>query len=550
MFCEKCGMDLGDSPNGKFCPQCGEEIYKVESEREDKGSKESHVLQKKGRVSVKKKIAICFGVILIVAFGVVWEHDTRIYRTLKAMDDVVFLDRPYSVEATYPEKQLMVVRYNNHYGLFNYAWEEIMPCKYAGLRVEPEIERICAYTTGEEMDIVLDDKYKVPIIKENGSDVVTETMAVADADESDVYISSFIFDLRGNRIKTLEEIEIAPYHDERAVITRTGSNGEGLKGAIDKDGNEIIPCKNTRVDDFVNGVTVVKTVDGDIKLLDKEGNTKFEAAASPWSIIGRCHSEKYITIGTDWEYCGIALIDEFISGNTIIPPEYQYGSLRWTGNTFEVVKPGKGAGVFSTNGEEIIPCVYQSVESIAEGESYVCSKRDSDTDIYTYTVFSKNGETKGEYRGTELDVNEQFAVIKNRIPNTNADDIIVINSKGDVLFQQDAIPFRIQSNGLYIIGTKGDYTVGNVLSPNSTITLDYDTVSLGNDFVIASNYGEKHLSKVIRYQYGSWKEWMSLDGYIRAESFSGLIKSLNISNNTRWLPFLLSKEEYYIGVVD
>ena len=103
---------------------------------------------------------------------------------------------------------------------------------------------------------------------------------------------------------------------------------DGKYGFINKDGEEIIPCKYEDADAFSDGLAKVKSADG-------------------WGFVNE-------------------------NGEEIISCKYEEAHYFWLGLT--KVKSAEGWGTINKDGEEIIPCKYEEVESVRKGMAKVKSK--------------------------------------------------------------------------------------------------------------------------------------------------------------------------------
>ena len=103
---------------------------------------------------------------------------------------------------------------------------------------------------------------------------------------------------------------------------------DGKYGFINKDGEEIIPCKYEDADAFSDGLAKVKSAEG-------------------WGFVNE-------------------------NGEEIISCKYEEAHYFWLGLT--KVKSAEGWGTINKDGEEIIPCKYEEVESVRKGMAKVKSK--------------------------------------------------------------------------------------------------------------------------------------------------------------------------------
>ena len=69
MICKKCGADMGDGTETKFCPQCGEPVSKTETKETPKKSKD-----KSHKSKVKTILLTSLAVALAVGGGYVATH--------------------------------------------------------------------------------------------------------------------------------------------------------------------------------------------------------------------------------------------------------------------------------------------------------------------------------------------------------------------------------------------------------------------------------------------------------------------------------------------
>ena len=103
---------------------------------------------------------------------------------------------------------------------------------------------------------------------------------------------------------------------------------DGKYGFINKDGEEIIPCKYEDADNFPDGLVKVKSAEG-------------------WGFVNE-------------------------NGEEIIPCKYEKANGFWFG--LAGVKSAEGWGFVNENGEEIVPCKYEEVNNFLDGPFLVQSK--------------------------------------------------------------------------------------------------------------------------------------------------------------------------------
>lgn len=324
---------------------------------------------------------------------------------------------------------------------------------------------------------------------------------------------------------------------------------EKVYGLIDENGKEILPCNYLRVDDFVNGLSVVKIKEGPLDIVDVNGEIKITGSETPWSKVGDIMGDSYIRIGDDSGNFGVARIEELKSGRTVIPLEYS--QIAWAGNGFKVAKKS-GWGVRSVDGEEIVPCRYNTVWSVGEGSIYLCVERGQDVkEGGAYTVFSSTGEKLGEYKGTEREwVWEELVVLSSKSSvDNNLTDITVLNKFGDILLQQTCSSHSIWANGNYAIKVNERESVaGNLLTDYPAMEIKNGSADAGTDSIIRR---DKQKSTVYRSQGGEMTEVLALDADISFQKSrpNRTLKDLEVRNDSAWIPWL-ANQTYHIGILD
>ena len=118
------------------------------------------------------------------------------------------------------------------------------------------------------------------------------------------------------------------WHDDCICNSLIKVRLDGKYGFINKDGEEIIPCKYEDADAFSDGLAKVKSADG-------------------WGFVNE-------------------------NGEEIISCKYEEANNFWLGLT--IVQSAEGLGTINKDGEEIIPCKYEEVESVRKGMTKVKSK--------------------------------------------------------------------------------------------------------------------------------------------------------------------------------
>lgn len=552
MFCDKCGKELGKNKKIKFCPQCGAEIADAENEMVDVVPV---VIKKTKKGILKKIIVLCATLSFIIAFGVAWIHDSQFEAILKKSDNIVILDQAYSIEALYPDKDLMVVSQGGGQGVLKYDWTEIVPCEYSGIRIQEDVNRILALTR------VTSD------IGGTGGEAAIDISA-----ETGNYV---LFDMDGNKLNMFNGLEeIADFQDGRAIITRNE-----MKGAIDENGNEIIPCKYERLDNFINGLAGSR-LDGHINYLDKNGNIQLKGGGStPWNILGDCLGEQYIEVGihggdifADAKKYGVATREDFENGKAIIPVEYEVDGgtlgddgIEWTGQAFLITtynNPTGEAGkwekqVISTSGETIIPVGYDTIISIGEGTGYICIKNtETKSEI---AIYSAVGEKKGEYEGKEVRCNRYDDFIRISIKeNEDLSTIIVLDIYGDIINRWENVKHHdFRDSGLYRIDVDNKIEVGDVLSNSRPLAFsETDLVKLCIDGIFVNKWDGETRTSTYELLYRKDNNWDSLltTTYAadkgQAINVSGeSIRAFTVRDTSQWLPFS-SPKMYFIGVTD
>lgn len=354
-----------------------------------------------------------------------------------------------------------------------------------------------------------------------------------------------------------------------------------MEGAIDENGNEIIPCKYEYLDDFVNGLARSK-LDGHINYLDNYGNIELQGGTSPWNLLGKCLGEQYIPVGirenknlysfeTNHAW-GIATRESFKNSETIIPVEYEIdeggghlaNGVEWTGQAFLIETYHNPTGedgkferqVISTTGETIIPVGYDYITSIGEGTSYIC-----ETNTKTkkeMVIYSATGQKKGEYEGDEVSYGRYDGFTRISIKeNEDLSNIIVLDIYGDIIKRWENVKgHEFENSGLYRIDVDNMIEIGNVMSKSAPLIFSETDIQLFTDGILISKWDKKTNTYTQELLYPKGNNWKTLlttrliagkGQRIRAEGQS--IRTFTVSDNSRWLPFSTGKT-YHIGVID
>ena len=142
----------------------------------------------------------------------------------------------------------------------------------------------------------------------------------------------------------VDDVVLVPYIDENGKI-----------GFIDKNGNEVVPCKYDYAYSFSEGLALVR-LDGKWGFIDKSGNVvvpcKYDDA---WNF-----SEGLAPVKLDGK---IGFIDK--SGNEVVPCKYDWAYGFSEG--LALVRLGGKWGFIDKSGNEVVPCKYDYAYGFSEG---------------------------------------------------------------------------------------------------------------------------------------------------------------------------------------
>lgn len=161
--------------------------------------------------------------------------------------------------------------------------------------------------------------------------------------------------------------EMSPFHNGRAVVKKADEHYNIWYGVIDKQGNEVIPCRYELINDFCDDVAVVKGNNGKYGVVDIQGN---EIAPCKFDFIenfsdGVAFVGKYVD--NDNMSLKFGVIDK--QGKIIIPFNYDVIERDLIEGKFYkgVAVVGKmndnycGWGVINKQGKEMIPCAFRDI---------------------------------------------------------------------------------------------------------------------------------------------------------------------------------------------
>lgn len=568
MICKACGTDLGEHPIGNFCPQCGEPIVS-QSEQRQEPVKAPEVMGETPGKSKKKKLGkVCLSLLLglFAVIGIIWWHDNTVYREMKAKENVKIISirnevgTAYSV---YPECRVIGIhdKYQGggSLGVQKENGEEIIPCnKYDEIVVLPEFERIRAYTRSDQEDMTGDS-----VILDMEGNVIQEFQNVRLKGGTNGFFWTdpyerpcSLVDLNGNYVlKDIDgmidtDISVA----DGTVIIRYQKGGiYGTKwGAVDGNGNEIIPCKYDEIRNFYDGLAVVKN-EGLIGAVDKTG-----AEVIP------C---KYTSYSGFMDY-GIRICGDYRLIDIDLPGADISCSEKWKDMFILQKKNGDERiyGLVSGKMKWITEMEYDGYE-LAGGDSGFCVFWKTVTDSQkAYTIVSAEGVVLDQYTGTRVEFagyNGEYAyILQDGDFNGN---ITLLGRDGKLVVQS---PFSgyvydeyVNKPGMFCINQgDGNYLFGNINYPNSLRReKSLEGVQRLGDGVILNRNGKY---EVLEFRNGNWKSLLtsSAGTCITSDgSFGGVgsVHILWIRNQNSWsgswtpnesfLPFAINEFTIQIG---
>ena len=256
---------------------------------------------------------------------------------------------------------------------------------------------------------------------------------------------------------------------------------DGKWGFIDKNGNEVIPCKYNPIEDsdhgFFEGLAVVMTNNNEKShVIDKQGNIAFTHSYS-WvsnfseglSVVSKNDKMGYIdTNGKEVIPCTYDLAYDFSEGMAIVYKGNKYGFIDTKGNVvipFEyetdeeiptgfhdglacVCKNGK-YGYIDKKGNVVVPYKYDIAYPFSEGMAVVAKKVANDVYRYGYIDTSGNEVIKCEYRDANS-FSEGYASVK------KVADYMFIDKNGKEMFSCSYYNVGSFHEGLARVTTKTD----------------------------------------------------------------------------------------------
>jgi hypothetical protein len=256
---------------------------------------------------------------------------------------------------------------------------------------------------------------------------------------------------------------------------------DGKWGFIDKNGNEVIPCKYDPIEDsdngFFEGLAVVMTNNYEkFHVINKKGDIAFTHSYS-WvskfseglSLVSKNSKMGYIdTSGKEVIPCTYDLAYEFSEGMAIVYKGNKYGFIDTKGNVvipFEyetdeeiptgfhdglacVYKNGK-YGYIDKKGNVVVSYKYDIAYPFSEGMAVVAKKVASDVYRYGYIDTSGNEVIKCEYRDANS-FSEGYASVK------KVADYMFIDKNGKEMFSCSYYNVGSFHEGLARVTTKTD----------------------------------------------------------------------------------------------
>lgn len=653
-FCPHCGVRLTDEvqEEGKDREHTAKKAGAKETESEGKEA-QKEVIQdsqgiaaravrsgarkrKQGRTK-KKRRAILLGITatLIFAMAVIWVHDTSLYRTLKKDERITLLEEPWWnwIREAYYEENLVVAKVDQQggIGVFRYDGQEVIPPVYRSIEINIESARILAASNSS---IALFD-FEGNVLKEinglsspsiymmeeegnigygsntgfggimdiNGNDILREVKSFEDLQVIEgicrrVYQKGGVFgetwgivDETGTEIVPCQYEDIENYCDGVAVVRK-----DGLEGVIDLEGNEILSCQYEYVDNYRNGWARLRDQEGNIYFVDTQGNIVIDAKRGPWRQIYGCAGDDYISVGKNEETRFLVRRDEYYSGNTVVPDEYE--AVYYAGeDMFRVCKDGK-YGILTADGRLLVPCEYDDI-SWMDGWFLVYNENEDIVDdggtysIYKHGLLSASGEeilpVEYDYcnRGGQNGKDDYYVFSKE--PKEGEDTQVMVSLAGEKIgeYMGNYQTVSLESkNGreerAYITGDQTFTLLGKDGQPwqqwkcnNYSIRKEYICLSLenGEDIVVSMRDGlqigeskdggitlyddgfvawNEEKGRQLFYSYSSWElwNWDPSKGGVNAWN-NDLSLYFGNANNDRWLPFDLlpfSKSNYWFNL--
>lgn len=637
-FCPHCGMRLsapqqeaeekdsvkiekaGEYPKGEEAPK--------EADQKSQGiaahAVRSEARKRKQNRTKKKRRAIFIGIgaTLILAIAVIWIHDTSLYWTLKRDEKVTLLEKPWWgwLQDTYLEENLVVTAIDREgTGVYKYDGQEIIPPIYDSIEIDIEFARIIA-TTNNSISLFdyegrmikevsglsspnaffMEEEGKIGYTSENGfggimdlngNDILREVTNFKDLQVIEgicrrLYQKGGVFgekwgivDETGTEIVPCQYDDIQEYCDGVAVVEK-----DGLEGVIDLEGNEILPCQYQYVDNYKNGWARARDQDGNMYFFDTQGNIVIDAKKGPWRQIYGCEGENYIKVGMDKEKIFFVRRDQYHSGNTVLPDEYQVVS--YAGGDMFCIYMNEKYGIIDADGRLVVPCDYDDI-SWMEG-CFLVSNESEETDSeyspFKYGLLNASGEVilPMEYnvwcRGGKNKEDDYYVFTKES--EEGEDTQIIVSLAGEILGEYDGdyetVSYKTKNgeetrayiNGdkiFAILGTdgqpwqqwngrcesrKGEYGVLSLENGKKIVVSIRDCYQIAESehaiwlYNDGFNVWNQEEGRHTLYSYSNQKLW---DTNVELTSGGGSLYLRDVYND-RWLPFDLfpfSKSRYY-----
>lgn len=478
MYCRKCGGNLGEEPEGKFCPFCGvafeedaastmnqeevieettEEMVSPEIQEEIKESakeqSDSVAMGEKTLARKKKRKKIILGcvtgfagIVLLstLLMFVAYMQGKTIRDDLRQNENVILEDEENILISSSWEDVKRYVVYEidaedkRYYGVRDYEFNEVLPIEYDNIYIGSEYIIATKNSETYQGSVCLYDLQGYPLNDWNGYYLYDLESGSRDA------LTDSLFKERKNGIILLQKGKgnAEENHLQVAVVNTKGNvlvEYEAQKGVY----------YGTASDSYV---TIGKNNGYDAYIYDRSGNfvNQIQAQYGGWSLIG----EKYIRLGKfvdkvklytvvdvngenflDYQYFevlewndGYFRTKETKDGEAVLyrtdgtqEPIYGYDDIVYLGkesDSFKVEKDGK-AGIMTRERKMLIPLEYDNIfMSSTDDETwcYVCVNCiDGEEREYSYSFFSPSGELLYQCDGNIKDRDGRYGKSQNMV---------------------------------------------------------------------------------------------------------------------------------------